>query len=927
MLTAALDSAAGGAGRLVAITGAAGIGKSRLLAAAGSTAAQRGFGVFSARCSELEGDIAFGLVRQIFEPHLIRMPRAERDRCLDGAAGYAAAAVLSDTGSAGTASGDFAILHGLFWLTANLCERGPIALIMDDLHWADTASLRFLAYVLPRLSSVPVAVLIAHRPVEPHHLLGQIVTDAESTVLRPAPLSEAASRRLVRSVLDGDAEDAFLRACHTATRGNPLLLRDLAATFKAEGMVPAADSVARVDVLGPRAVAQRIALWLRRLPGECTVLAEAVSVLGDGTALQTAAALARIPTEAALRAARSLEQAELFHPVPAGGLPDGVQRLQFCHPLVRATVYEGIDPAARVEAHRRAAALLTAARHRAERVATHVLRLPPAQDGQVVTVLRQAAAEAFAHGSPDSAATYLRRCLAEPPPAEVHAEVQWELGRTMTLVDTRLAADDLRAALALATSPRRRARIAVLLSTALIYLLGFEEAERVCLSALAELAPAEAGLRGRLEANLLLIPILHPGRPDLAGRRRAAGPRGRSGGALDCLLAAHRALHGDPEAVGLALDGLRGAGVLDQVYPETIAAQVGWIVLIHADRDEAISSIDAAIARAHRHGSVNGLATAHVLRGLAWLQRGQLAEAEADIRAGLRSADSARMELAALLGHCFLADVLVEQGRLDEAEATLDALGVPDPAPFFGPLFWYLDSRAKLLRQRGKVEQARQTALASGQRLAMHDAHEVASLSPWRLEAATCAHLLGLDEQVKLADEELRNARHWGAPRALGCALRVQGLVLGPREGIEHAREAVEVLERSPARLEYARALLDYGSALRRTGRAADARDPLQRALDIATAAGAVPLRERVRAELRAAGVRPRRTGATGPAALTPSERRVAELAIAGRTNRRIAEDLFITVKTVEVHLTSAYRKLGIHNRDRLASVLPAARP
>jgi DNA-binding CsgD family transcriptional regulator len=498
----------------------------------------------------------------------------------------------------------------------------------------------------------------------------------------------------------------------------------------------------------------------------------------------------------------------------------------------------------------------------------------------------------------------------------------------MTLVDTSRAADDLRTALALATSVQRRAQIAVLLSTALIYLLGFEEAESVCLGALADLPDQESGLRGQLEANLLLIPILHPGRPDLGDRRHAAGSiSGPGGGALDCLLAAHRALHGEPEAVTVALDGLRGTGVVEQVYPETIAAQVGWIVLIHADRDEAISSIDTAIARAHQHGSIHGLATAHVLRGLAWLQRGQLAEAEADILAGLRSADSARMELAALLGHCFLADVFIEQGRLGEAEATLDALNVPDPVPFFGPMFWYLDSRAKLLRQQGKVEEARQTALASGQRLAMHNAQEVASLSPWRLEAATCAHLLGQEDQVKLADEELRIARQWGAPRALGCALRVQGLVLGPREGLQYAREAVEVLERSPARLEYARALVDYGSALRRTGRRADAREPLLRALDIAIAAGAAPLHERVRSELQAAGVRPRRTVATGPAALTPSERRVAELAIAGGTNRRIAEDLFVTVKTVEVHLTSAYRKLGIRNRDKLASVLLSAQP
>jgi DNA-binding CsgD family transcriptional regulator len=241
-------------------------------------------------------------------------------------------------------------------------------------------------------------------------------------------------------------------------------------------------------------------------------------------------------------------------------------------------------------------------------------------------------------------------------------------------------------------------------------------------------------------------------------------------------------------------------------------------------------------------------------------------------------------------------------------------------------MFWYLDSRARLLRRRDKVEEALAMALATGERLAMHDAQRVPSFSSWRLEAALCAHRLGRDAQaVELAGEELNLARRWGAPRALGRALRVAGQVRGGPAGLALIREAVTVLEDSPARLEYASALVELGAALRIAGSRASARRPLAEALSIADTLGAAPLVEHARGELRAAGVRPKSPVTAGPRALTPSERRVAELAAAGNTNRYIAEQLFITVKTVEVHLTSAYRKIGVRHRDQLATALNGA--
>jgi DNA-binding NarL/FixJ family response regulator len=175
-----------------------------------------------------------------------------------------------------------------------------------------------------------------------------------------------------------------------------------------------------------------------------------------------------------------------------------------------------------------------------------------------------------------------------------------------------------------------------------------------------------------------------------------------------------------------------------------------------------------------------------------------------------------------------------------------------------------------------------------------------------------------------MAAEEIDLARRWGAPRALGMALRAAGLVEGGAPGTELLRDAVSVLSGSFARLEHGRALADLGEATLRAGDAGTARVELRQALALAHECGAAALEERVLAGLRAAGARPRRAQLSGPGALTPSERRVAEMAAGGLTNREIAERLFVTVRTVEYHLHGTYRKLGIEGRTQLARALDA---
>jgi DNA-binding NarL/FixJ family response regulator len=193
-------------------------------------------------------------------------------------------------------------------------------------------------------------------------------------------------------------------------------------------------------------------------------------------------------------------------------------------------------------------------------------------------------------------------------------------------------------------------------------------------------------------------------------------------------------------------------------------------------------------------------------------------------------------------------------------------------------------------------------------------------VAPWRSLLA-CA-LLDLDqrsEAERLVAEELALARRAEAPRAIGLALRAAARL---DDEIPRLRESVELLRRAEARLERARSHAELGAALRRSGRAEDARTSLRCAVDLAHRCGADALEDQALAELRATGARPRRRVTTGAGALTPSERRIAELAAAGQQNREIAEALFVTMATVEFHLRNAYRKLGISSRTQLAGAL-----
>jgi DNA-binding CsgD family transcriptional regulator len=189
-----------------------------------------------------------------------------------------------------------------------------------------------------------------------------------------------------------------------------------------------------------------------------------------------------------------------------------------------------------------------------------------------------------------------------------------------------------------------------------------------------------------------------------------------------------------------------------------------------------------------------------------------------------------------------------------------------------------------------------------------------------RLDLALVLHALGDDAAAHArANEALAAASTWGAERARGGALRVSGVMRGE---VERLREAVEVLGASPARLWEARAHVDLGATPRRANHRRESRPALRRGLELAEACGAAPLAQLARRELAAGGGRvPPRVGG-GVAEPTPSELRVVELAASGLSNRQIAQRLFVTIKTIDMHLFNGYRKPGVHRRAELAATL-----
>jgi DNA-binding CsgD family transcriptional regulator len=590
--------------------------------------------------------------------------------------------------------------------------------------------------------------------------------------------------------------------------------------------------------------------------------------------------------------------------------------------LIGAAVLEDIAPGARRVAHRRAAALLEEGGEGSPAgVAAHLLACGPARDRWVVQRLRDAAREALGRGAPEIAAAYVRRALTEPPGEAERAALLLLLGIAEGRAGQPDAIAHLEQALAAAGSDHRvLVGASARLARAYYYADRAERAVEVLERTLATVGGTDLALALRLEAAAALIGMLDQ-RTAPAAVRRAEGLRGRlsmlAEPPVDLLvtLAYHAArANRAAEAQELAQRALACEG-----YPPPLAMSgtaIGTLIVLECyDGLERLCGDLLEVAR--RRGAMRELAQILINRAWAWYERGALADAEADARWALEHADGVNR----LHAVAELLKALIERDELQAAEDVLEQ-SVDPRASRSIQTARFLFARGRLRVAQGRLQEAREDFLACGQ-LSVVLKLVTALGTPWRGEAALACSALGdTREARRLAREQLELARAFGRPRTLGISLRACGLVEGGEAGRELLQEAVEALQRSQSPLELTRALCDYGAALRRAGRRVRARTELERALDLAHRCGARRIAGRARAELIAAGAKPRRDAITGRDALTPSELRVARLAAEGLSNREIAQALFITTKTAKGHLSRAYHKLEITRRGELPDAL-----
>ena len=923
-IAAALDEAAAGSGSLLVIEGPAGIGKTRLVADTRALAKVRGFGRLWAVGDELERAMPWAVVRQFVERSIARYGGEQRAQLLAGPAGAALAALERAPEDANAADAALArTLHALWWVAADLAAARPLLITVDDGQCADAPSLRFLAHLARRIGDLPLLLVVATRPPsERSGPLAELAAARDGRRLLPQPLSVVATGELCAR---GEAAPApaVLAALHAASGGNPFLAGQLAAELDARGLAQDDPATAQaIAGLGPATISRAL---LARLPPDAVALAAAAAVLGTRSDARFAVALARID---AARLAPAVDALVAGHV-----LADGGDELCFVHPVVREAVLAELGPGQRAALHAAAARELRSAGAPSQRVAAHLAAAPAGTLPEAAALLREAAAQLLSEGDAATAARHLRRAQEEAPGDDAIAA---ELGAALLRArDFEAARVQLRGAARVArTLPERAERLAGVASATLALdgpAVAIEE-----LTAALDAWPPQAAREPPalvLEARLAALSSYLPEAIErYAERLRAFADLPGTDRAQRTLLAllAQRAMYDVRPAAEVAELAQRALG--DGAYAaDADGGLIPWAnavnALVAADRVEpALAEIEHARRRLREGGAapVEFAAVSGAAATVAW-RRGDVAGAEADAEAAMAalafSDPGAAIVALRAVGARFLVLAALERDDVDAATAAVARFDADCPdAPELIPVARLRQARAAIALARDDAALARRDAFELGEqtRAARIDTPSV----PWRAPAAIALQRLGEEQQARtLAAEQLALARRWGAASDVGASLRLNARV-DPERRLELLEEAIALLESAPWRLELARALADYGAALRVARRRSDAHEPLRRAAELADACGARALRTRALDGLAALGDRPRKLMFSGAESLTASERRIAELASSGRSNRDIAQDLFVSPKTVENHLGRVYMKLGIKSRRELAAAL-----
>ncbi|WP_158840864.1 helix-turn-helix transcriptional regulator [Saccharothrix deserti] len=857
------------------VTGEIGIGKSALLSAIIDDARELGFTVASAIAARLESDLHGGVVGRLAE---------------------------------GLHDGQADSLDWFYRVVREALGRGPLLLVVDDVDLSDSWSLRCLAYVLRRVCDQPLAVVFAattgQAPVGEVTLPELVGAHHEHVEL--TGLDVAAVTALV-----GDAPASV---CREVTRGNSKLLGALVEQLRAR---PGA-TAATVRGLGSAEIGAALRVRLRRYEGSAEVV-RAAAVLGEDATVDRLAAMAGVEPRRALRIIDGLVRLRVFRDdYPLG----------FCHQYLRNSVLADLPVATRAADHARAAVLLLDAGAPDERIAVHLrgARAVPLPWG--VEVLRRAARKATYDDRLDDAQDYLERALEERLSSDERLAVQLELVHITFLVDQEAGMARLRDALAHADDARSAAGQAV---TMLLRLCSAPEA-RLALSIGLQLVSRLTSQEHDESWELKAMSYLAGAGNNVGLALRASmfteeletdvpqSPRLRQ--VHSAFLSLGHALRGESaeKALQYAAEALEGerCDVFVQPFVFTVSTCFMADAPELSDRFRRMIGSEAEPHDYHlRKGTVVSMA-----HGMDFLARGELVRAKTFLKWQLRLFDELGAVAVcpmAILCAARLAEVLVDLGRFEEARDLLVRYGFADELPELFQHNVTLFARGKLKLATDDPRGALADLLECGRRLIASKIDSPAIL-PWRALAVRAHLALGRREAAaQLAAEDLARAKRWGTPRAMGTALISVGLTTDDEAATGALRKAVEYLTDSPARLLHAEALLQLGAQLNRRGQAEEAIPHLRQAVELSARCESKPLIRRAAEELRACEPATAQGTVHG---LTKQETRVAGMAAQGLTNRQIAEALFLTRRTVELHLSGAYRKLGIAGRADLAGAL-----
>ncbi|GGS62604.1 helix-turn-helix transcriptional regulator [Streptomyces pseudogriseolus] len=924
-------TAAGHPGLLL-VEGQEGIGKTTLLRSLAELARAQGLRVLEARGERTGRQTPFAVAHALLHPYLTDLE--EGPALCDGpvaeAPGTAIAAgrapyPVGHNNVVGWPEGTYDVLAGLHRTVRRISRPGPVLLVVDDAEQADAASLRFLAHTARRLSGMPVLLAVSRCPETDAPLLDEMATRPLSSVLRLRPLTERGIGLIARRLTGRSGDQEFLAACLSATNGIPLLVTRLLAALHREGSPLTAAGIARAHLEDVALFGRRVVATLHQQPVALRA-AQAMAVLGDGAPFAHCAALALLDPAVFTRAVLTLDALGLV------SSPPGTEDWYFAHPPTRETVLADMSPQLLMSTHLRAARLLHDGGAPAEQVAEHLRASgTTTTEPWARTVLREAARTASRRGAHEHAVELLRHCVPEDADSVDDPALMVELGLSEVRSDPEAGIGRLLRALPLLTAPDRRLTVLTALIGAMVRTGQVPRAVELLRIRRAEAVAAGEGPAGAhvLEAHLLLTSNtshrafrqvldaasfgLDPA-PDTAGGRALLAARAvisvsRLDGVAESLAAARAVLlHGTPPADAPATLGSAAA------------------VLLYTDRpDEAETALRRLLEGADVLDDWQH-ATLLALCADAYERQGALDRALAATADALRGAPAEQTDSCRALARAVRLQTLLDRDQVAEAAALAPCGPVP---PLEDGWQWneLLAARGRLRLAEGDAPAALVDLTEAGERQRAWQRLSPAVSSWWYWAGRAYAVLGNMKACGELAEEAVDGARRAQLPCALGAGLELLAAARGEDGALPLLEEAEAVLTATPARLALTRVRIARGRALYVSGRTEAARTVLREALETAYALEAHQLYATARRALVATGARPRRPVSRGPAALTPGELQVARLAAAGDSNVDISRTLFVTQRTVETHLTSAYRKLGISGRRGLRAALAADDP